>query len=69
MAIDPVCGMNVDERAAQHSSHHIGENYCFCSKADKSKSLILIWGMILPRMINPQDYLLHSPLWLSGLLK
>jgi Cu+-exporting ATPase len=31
MAIDPVCGMNVDEDSAQWRSEHKGETYYFCS--------------------------------------
>ena len=31
MAIDPVCGMNVDEDSAQWHSEHQGETYYFCS--------------------------------------
>src|SRR5512139_196115 len=31
MAIDPVCGMTVDEHAAAGSAEHQGEHYYFCS--------------------------------------
>ena len=31
MAIDPVCGMNVDEAEAKWTSEHQGETYYFCT--------------------------------------
>jgi Cu+-exporting ATPase len=31
MAKDPVCGMDVDERTAQHKSDHQGQTYYFCA--------------------------------------
>ena len=31
MAIDPVCGMTVDEKTAQHKSEYAGRTYYFCS--------------------------------------
>lgn len=30
MAVDPVCKMNVDEKAAQHKSEYKGKTYYFC---------------------------------------
>jgi Cu+-exporting ATPase len=32
MAIDPVCGMEVDERSTQQKAIHEGTTYYFCSK-------------------------------------
>jgi len=31
MAIDPVCGMEVDERSATDKATHQGQTYYFCS--------------------------------------
>ena len=31
MAIDPVCGMEVDERSAEEKSTYQGQTYYFCS--------------------------------------
>ena len=30
MAKDPVCGMDVDEKTAQHKSEYNGQTYYFC---------------------------------------
>ncbi len=35
MAIDPVCGMQVDEQAAQYTSEYKGKVYYFCSASCK----------------------------------
>lgn len=35
MAKDPVCGMDVDERTAQHTSQYQGQTYYFCSPGCK----------------------------------
>ncbi len=35
MAIDPVCGMEVDERTAAHKSDYSGKTYHFCSPGCK----------------------------------
>ena len=35
MAIDPVCGMNVDENSALHKSEYEGQVYYFCSSGCK----------------------------------
>ncbi len=35
MAKDPVCGMDVDTRAARHTSEHKGETYYFCNPGCK----------------------------------
>jgi Cu+-exporting ATPase len=35
MAIDPVCGMDVDERKATHKSDYNGKTYYFCSPGCK----------------------------------
>lgn len=35
MATDPVCGMEVDPRTAQHKSEHKGQTYYFCSPGCK----------------------------------
>ena len=35
MAIDPVCGMQVDEKAAKHKSEYKGETYYFCAPGCK----------------------------------
>jgi P-type Cu+ transporter len=32
MAIDPVCGMQVDTERAQFKAEHDGETYYFCSR-------------------------------------
>jgi Cu+-exporting ATPase len=32
MAIDPVCGMEVDERTTKDRAMHEGSTYYFCSK-------------------------------------
>jgi YHS domain-containing protein len=32
MAIDPVCGMSVDEKSAEATSSHKGKTYYFCSE-------------------------------------
>jgi P-type Cu+ transporter len=31
MARDPVCGMTVDEKTAQHKAEHRGQTYYFCA--------------------------------------
>jgi Cu+-exporting ATPase len=31
MAIDPVCGMEVEERTTQNKSTYLGQTYFFCS--------------------------------------
>lgn len=31
MAVDPVCGMTIDEESAAHRLQHEGMRYCFCS--------------------------------------
>ena len=36
MAIDPVCGMEVDEATAQWTSEYQGETYYFCSLGCKT---------------------------------
>ena len=33
---DPVCGMDVDPRTAQHKSDHQGRTYYFCSPGCKA---------------------------------
>jgi YHS domain-containing protein len=35
MAIDPVCGMKVDEKKAVHKSQYKGVTYYFCSNTCK----------------------------------
>jgi len=35
MAIDPVCGMEVDERKAVHLSEYHGQTYYFCAPGCK----------------------------------
>ena len=35
MAIDPVCGMTVDEKKAPATSDYKGKKYYFCSKGCK----------------------------------
>lgn len=37
MAIDPVCGMQVDEKTAKHSGTYQGKTYYFCSAGCKSR--------------------------------
>lgn len=36
MAIDPVCGMKVDERKASAKAEHNGQTYYFCSNGCRS---------------------------------
>jgi Cu+-exporting ATPase len=36
MAIDPVCGMSVDEKAAPAKATHQGKTYYFCSEECKT---------------------------------
>src|SRR5439155_9610419 len=49
IAIDPVCGMEVEIASARHSSSFEGDSFYFCCPACK-------------RLFdkNPQEYLLHS---------
>lgn len=35
MAIDPVCGMEVDEKSAPAKSEHMGKTYYFCAPGCK----------------------------------
>ncbi len=35
MAMDPVCGMEVDTESAQHTAEHKGTTYYFCSRGCK----------------------------------
>ena len=35
MAIDPVCGMQVDEKTAAHKSEHGAQTYYFCAPGCK----------------------------------
>ena len=35
MAKDPVCGMDVDEKTAQHKSEYKGQTYYFCAPGCK----------------------------------
>ncbi|MFQ6136501.1 MAG: YHS domain-containing protein [Candidatus Hydrothermarchaeales archaeon] len=35
MAKDPVCGMDVDEKTAEHKAEHMGETYYFCASGCK----------------------------------
>ena len=35
MAKDPVCGMDVDEREARHTTEHEGTTYYFCAPGCK----------------------------------
>ncbi|HET7010480.1 MAG TPA: YHS domain-containing protein [Anaerolineales bacterium] len=35
MAIDPICGMTVDEKTAQLKSEYQGQTYYFCSPGCK----------------------------------
>jgi YHS domain-containing protein len=37
MAVDPVCHMNVDEKAAAGKSEYQGKTYYFCAPACKTK--------------------------------
>ena len=37
MAIDPVCGMEVDERIARETATEHGQTYYFCSKDCKDE--------------------------------
>ncbi len=35
MAKDPICGMDVDERTARHTSEYQGKTYYFCAPGCK----------------------------------
>jgi YHS domain-containing protein len=35
MAIDPICGMQVDEKTAVHTSEYHGQKYYFCAPGCK----------------------------------
>ena len=35
MAKDPVCGMEVDEKSARHTTEHEGRTYYFCAPGCK----------------------------------
>ena len=35
MALDPVCGMKVDENTAEHKSEYNGKTYYFCAPGCK----------------------------------
>jgi Uncharacterized conserved protein len=37
LAIDPVCGMSVDEKSSKYSSQYRGKTYYFCSRACKDR--------------------------------
>jgi Cu+-exporting ATPase len=37
MAKDPVCGMQIDEQAAEATAEHRGRDYYFCSSECKEK--------------------------------
>jgi Cu+-exporting ATPase len=52
MAIDPVCGMEVDTEHAQWTAEHDGQTYYFCSK-----------GCMLEFNDDPEHYLdpAHQP--------
>jgi YHS domain-containing protein len=36
MAKDPVCGMNVDEKAAKYKSDYMGKTFYFCNPSCKT---------------------------------
>ena len=37
MAIDPICGMTVDEKTAKFKSDYKGKTYYFCAPGGKKK--------------------------------
>ncbi len=37
MAIDPICGMTVDEKTAKYKSEYKGKQYYFCAQGCKDK--------------------------------
>ena len=37
MAVDPVCGMEIQERDADFKSEHGGKQYAFCSEECKQR--------------------------------
>jgi YHS domain-containing protein len=37
MAIDPICGMTVDEKTAKFTSEYKGKKYYFCAPGCKKK--------------------------------
>ena len=54
MAKDPVCGMDVDEKSAQHKSDYQGLTYFFCApgckrafEAEPAKYLALTFGNVV----------------------
>jgi len=46
MAIDPVCGMEVDERTTKDKGMHEGTTYYFCSKECQDEF-----------EVSPEDYI------------
>ncbi len=52
VAIDPVCGMEVDTESAKHTTEYEGERYYFCGK-----------GCLLDFTAEPERYLdpSHKP--------
>lgn len=50
MAIDPVCGMQVDENTADWSAEHEGKTYYFCSP-----------GCLNAFREQPEEYLTDDP--------
>ncbi|MEM4970689.1 MAG: YHS domain-containing protein [Sulfolobales archaeon] len=55
MAIDPVCGMDVDPSKAVHKTVYKGKVYYFCSPACKAEF-----------EKNPEYYLKHGPQGMPG---
>ncbi len=37
MAIDPVCGMEVDPATAKYTADHHGQHYYFCSESCRTR--------------------------------
>ena len=50
MTIDPVCGMEIDERTAAHKAVYEGETYYFCSQ-----------GCLQSFEENPRAYVSGAP--------
>ena len=55
MTIDPVCGMDVDEKTVQFTSEHMGKTYYFCSQSCKT-----VFDKSPTRFMSESDHTHHS---------
>lgn len=58
MAIDPVCGMQVDEKTALYPSEHDGRTYYFCAPGckcafDRDPQRFIAWEAPPPHEHHP----------------